>query len=61
MGTSHPFETVTMDTAFITLSLGQLNYFIVAVDHFTKIGEVQSVQKDTAHAAAAILQHSIIF
>ena len=61
VGTSYPFETVAMDTAFVTLPSGRTEYFIVAVDYFTKWVEVQSVKRDTAHAAASMLRHSIIF
>lgn len=61
MGTSYPFETVTMGTAFGTLPSGRVEYFIVVVDYFTKWVEVQYVRKDTTHATELMLRHLIIF
>lgn len=61
VGTSYSFETVSMDTSFVTLPSGRVERFIVTVNYFTKWVEFQLVQKDIAHNAASMLQYTIIF
>lgn len=36
VGTSYYFETVSMDTVFVTLLSGLVEYLIVAVNYFNK-------------------------
>lgn len=36
IGTSYTFNTVTIDTAFVIRPSGRVEYFIIAVDYFTR-------------------------
>ncbi|KAJ9088193.1 Ectonucleotide pyrophosphatase/phosphodiesterase member 7 [Entomophthora muscae] len=41
----YPFEKVALDTGHVTMASGQKEYFLVAVDLFTKGIKVKAVQR----------------
>ena len=43
VGLSYTFEKVALDTGNITLNLGRKEYFLVAVDYFTKWVKIKAV------------------
>ena len=59
METSYPFEKVAFDTGHITLPSGRREYFLVAVDLFTKWIEVQAVKHETGVQVAHFIEHCV--
>ena len=58
--TQYPCELVVMDTGHVTLPSGRKEYFLVAVDSFTKWAEVRAVTSETGAAVAKFLREEII-
>ena len=58
---SFPFEMVSMDTGYVSMSSGRMEYFVLAIDHFTKWVEIHAMTQETGAALATFLRHSIIF
>lgn len=55
------FEMISLDTGHVTLNSGQREYFMVAIDHFTKWFNVQALIKETGNVLALFLRHAISF
>ena len=60
MGSAYPFKKVALDTGYITLPSGQKEYFIVAVDFFTKWIEVKTVTHETELQVAQFIEEDVI-
>ena len=58
--TQYPFELVVMDTGHVTLPSGRKEYFLVAVNSFTKWVEVRAVSSETGAAVALFLREEVI-
>ena len=61
IGAQYPFEMISLDTGHVTLESGRREYFVLAIDHFTKWVEVQALTKETGTSLANFLRHAIIF
>ena len=58
--THYPFEIVSLDTGHVTLPNGSREYFVIAVDHFTKWVEVQAFTQETSKNIMEFIAEEII-
>lgn len=60
MESSYPFEKVALDTGHVTMPSGKKEYFLVAVDLFTKWIEVKAVQKENGYQIATFIEECLV-
>ena len=57
--THYPFELVSLDTAHVTMPLGNKKYIVVAIDHYTRWIEATIVTKETSQSIMSFIEQDI--
>ena len=58
--THYPFELVSLDTAHVTMPLGNKKYIVVAIDHYTRWIEATIVTKETSQSILSFIEQDIL-
>ena len=58
--THYPFELVSLDTAHVTMPLGNKKYIVVAIDHYTRWIEATIVTKETLQSIMSFIEQDTL-